>query len=168
MALLAIMQALRSTRADPVVWRLGGTSEIEEDFGALGVPVMGGAGAAWKAPLQPLSLFRYVRRESVALIQTFLFITMDGTPEGAEFWRRLRLSGADRAYLGLDDLRTYAESDLKSDPELVRILSDCGCGHLFDVAKGACPEQPGYARLLRSYLGLDQKRSFGWTGNPQG
>ena len=72
-ALLAILRALRAMRAESAVWRLGGTSEIEEEFGALRVPVLGGSEAAWKALAQPLSLFRYLRRERVTLVQTFLF-----------------------------------------------------------------------------------------------
>lgn len=71
-ALLAIVSALRLTRAEPIVWRLGGTSPFEERFRELGVPVLGGGGV-WQTAAQPLSLLRYLVRERVSLVQTMLF-----------------------------------------------------------------------------------------------
>ena len=72
-ALLAIVRALQITRAEPVIWRLGGTSEIEGEFRALGVPVLGGSECLRKAWLQPFSILRLIRREKISLVQTFLF-----------------------------------------------------------------------------------------------
>jgi len=72
-ALLAIVRGLRDTRAEPAVWRLGGGSRIEEDFRALGVPVLGGSDSPLKALAQPFSLLRYLIAERVSLVQTFLF-----------------------------------------------------------------------------------------------
>ena len=72
-ALLAMCRALRERRVGVVVWRLGGTSEFEEKFRALGVPVLGGSDSFLKLLLEPFSLFRYLRREKVLLVQTFLF-----------------------------------------------------------------------------------------------
>ena len=48
--------------------------------------------------------------EDSVLIHTFLFLTMDGTPEGTELWRQLRLSRGDKAYLGLDDIVTFSHA----------------------------------------------------------
>ena len=68
-----------------------------------------------------------------AVVLTFLFLTMDGTPEGEELWRQLRLNRMDKAYLGLDDLSTYVATDIRTDERLVSVLGRCGCGHLCQV-----------------------------------
>jgi len=72
-ALLALVAALRRTRAEPHVWCLGGTSEVEESFAALGVPVLGKPKGALGYLPELVALPRYVRSEQVALVQTFLF-----------------------------------------------------------------------------------------------
>ena len=71
--MLAILRALRATRAKATVWRLGGGSDIESDFRDLGVDVLGGSTSAWRGVWQGLPLFKYIWRERVALIQTLLF-----------------------------------------------------------------------------------------------
>jgi hypothetical protein len=92
----------------------------------------------------------------VALVETFLFLTMDSTPEGDLLWRKLRLARKDKMELELDDIRTFLMTDLQFDRELVSILEDCGCGHLFQVVRdwprSRCLE--GYAEDMRKYLGL--------------
>jgi len=88
-ALLALCRALRSTRATPTVWRLGGSSEIEGDFREMGVPVLGGRPASVRAPLQVLALSRYIRHEPVALVQTFLFHS-DVAGRAAAWWAARR------------------------------------------------------------------------------
>ena len=90
--------------------------------------------------------------EDSVLIHTFLFLTMDGTPEGTELWRQLRLSRGDKAYLGLDDIVTFAATDLRSDPDMVALLDKCKCKHLFDVLKTDEPLRPGYAQTMKEYL----------------
>jgi len=72
-ALLAIIRALRETRAEPRIWCLGGTSDIEEEFRALGASVLGGAGGTLEALAQLGGLYGYLRRERIALLQTCLF-----------------------------------------------------------------------------------------------
>lgn len=72
-ALLAIASALKSDGWEPVVWCLGGTSEIEKSFAERGVPVVGRHARMWRIALQPLALARYMRHEKVDVLQTFLF-----------------------------------------------------------------------------------------------
>src|SRR3990172_2342413 len=72
-ALLAIVKALQATAAEPEVWCLGGSSRVEDEFRAAGVPVVGGDDIFWKSLAQPLILLEYLTRERVALMQTFLF-----------------------------------------------------------------------------------------------
>ena len=71
--LLAVVRALRATRARPAVWCLGGTSQVEEAFCALGVPVLGVPRSARQILTEPFALLRHLRREGVALVQTMLF-----------------------------------------------------------------------------------------------
>lgn len=72
-ALLAMARAARDAGMAPEVWCLGGTSEIEAQFDAAGVPVTGARGSAWKTLATPLWLAWRIRRRKVALVQTFLF-----------------------------------------------------------------------------------------------
>ena len=72
-ALLAIVRELLATRLEPVVWRLGGSSQVEDEFKALDVPVLGGQGSMLKTFLQPVSVLKYLRQEKVSLVQTLLF-----------------------------------------------------------------------------------------------
>ena len=94
--------------------------------------------------------------EQSILVTTFLFLTMQGTPEAISLFDRLRLRRPDIEQLGLDSLGNYLFTDLQKDSELVSMLEACGCGHLLKLAR---PEtQPdwksGYARDVRKYLGM--------------
>lgn len=64
------------------------------------------------------------------LIRTFLFLTMQGTPESEKLRTKLGLHRGDVERYRLDDLATLADSDLVKDELLVRVLSECDCGHL--------------------------------------
>ena len=44
----------------------------------------------------------------VALVETFLFLTMDNTPEGDLLWRKLRLARKGKMELELDNIRTLS------------------------------------------------------------
>lgn len=99
-----------------------------------------------------------VRRvDDIVLVETFLFLTMDGTPEGDALWRKLRLARPDKQVLELDKIHTFLLTDVQFDRELVRILEECGCGHLFRVVKELPRDRcvPGYAEEMRKYLRLD-------------
>lgn len=86
------------------------------------------------------------------VVRTFLFLTMDGTPEGDALRRRLRLTRTDKEYLGLDRFRTYLHTDLSADAEVSRLLGGCGCDRLFAFADGV--GEPGHAEVVRKYVGL--------------
>jgi hypothetical protein len=97
------------------------------------------------------------RLECVVLIESFLFLTMDGTPEGSALWAELQLCRRDKEHLDLDKFETFLTTDIQFDPELVAIFEKCGCGHLFRLLKDPrqYPIRPGYAQELRRYLGRD-------------
>jgi hypothetical protein len=67
-------------------------------------------------------------------VKTFLFLTMQGTPESKCLRQKLRLSRNDIEYFKLDSLFTLAWSDLGEDPEVRRALAECGCDYLLDLA----------------------------------
>ncbi len=67
------------------------------------------------------------------LLTTFLFLTMNGTPAGDKLRERLNLSRPKKEHTGLDQLMTFIYGDIAQDTELVRILTECGCGCLFDI-----------------------------------
>ncbi|MFO0956724.1 MAG: hypothetical protein U0800_04555 [Isosphaeraceae bacterium] len=64
------------------------------------------------------------------LIKTFLFLTMQGTPESGRLKARLGVYRADAERFELDRCKTWIDSDITHDPLIKRALSDCGCGHL--------------------------------------
>ena len=90
--------------------------------------------------------------DKVVVIKTFLFLTMDGTPEGSKLWERLRLRRADKEYLQLDWLRTFGGTKLRADEELVALLTECGCGHLFRIPAADVEDDSRLADDIRRYL----------------
>ena len=92
----------------------------------------------------------------VVLVRTFLLVTMQGTPEGSEFSRRLRLRRPDIEYLELDRLGTLVRTDLARDSEIAGLTRDCGCGGALDFAAGveAGVIAEGYAARFRAHMGL--------------
>ncbi|MCA9227648.1 MAG: hypothetical protein KDA47_18635 [Planctomycetales bacterium] len=90
-----------------------------------------------------------------AVTMTFLFLTMDGTPEGNLLRRRLGINRHDKRYTEVDSLRTFLRSDIRHDPGLVRVFTESGCGDLFALAPGAKLDKSlrGTADDIRHYLG---------------
>jgi hypothetical protein len=90
----------------------------------------------------------------LVLVETFLFLTMDGTPEGIQLKEQLKLDRAGKEYIGLGDLWTFLGTDLALDPELVERFEKCGCGHLFKMGEDLRINrlEPGYAAEIRKYL----------------
>jgi hypothetical protein len=102
------------------------------------------------------------------LIRTFLFLTMDGTPEGTILWQKLRLSRHDKQYLGLDTIDAFAATDLRTDAHLVSLLGQCNCAHLFDVFESEWPLKTGYAEAMKKHLGLTLRHTGLYIGNGRG
>jgi hypothetical protein len=73
------------------------------------------------------------------VVTTFLFLTMEGTPEFRLLREKLRLTRPDIEFVGLDRLETFLADDVNADPELVRVLEECGCRPLLDLARGRFP-----------------------------
>ncbi len=109
--------------------------------------------------------------DDMVAIVTYLFLTMDGTPEGRRLHERLRLRRPDKEHLELDKLNTFLLSDIRKDAELAEIFRECGCGHLLNMVKDA--EVPdalsGKADEVRQYAKtwLQQGRAKGIRANTQ-
>jgi hypothetical protein len=68
-----------------------------------------------------------------AVVRSFKFLTMTGTPEFYKLKRELKGSREDFEYLGLDTLATFINSDISKDSVLREIFTNCGLGHLFNT-----------------------------------
>jgi hypothetical protein len=96
----------------------------------------------------------------MVMVRTFLFLTMRNTPEGRELARRLRLTPDEVDYLKLHELSRFTRTDLKDDPQLRALLSECGCGHLFELAEDEDALMPTKGTIkpvaaeLKQYVGL--------------
>ena len=92
-------------------------------------------------------------------MRTFLFLTMAQTPEGTLLERSLKLTRDEITYWKLHELSRFTQTDLKDDPAMRRLLSECGCGHLFELAEDAQAMVPSakpipIAAELKQYVGV--------------
>ncbi len=89
-------------------------------------------------------------------VKTFLFLTMQGTPESKCLREKLGLSRSDIEYFKLDSMFTLAFSDVGEDPELRRALAQCGCDHLLDLDQTSGPVSwlKRYRASFRREIGL--------------
>lgn len=94
------------------------------------------------------------------IFRTFLFLTNNGTPEGKKLAQLLGVQKADKKYLGIDNLKTFINSDIESNENLKRIFCQAGCGELFELKK-ILKKNPTptihCADFLEKYLGLKQE-----------
>lgn len=89
-----------------------------------------------------------------AVVTTFLFVTMQGTPEADLLRRELKLRRPDIEYTGLDRLLTYLDCDLARDDELARVFKSCGCEDLLRIKTEGRPVTRGLSASIRHHLGL--------------
>ena len=76
--------------------------------------------------------FKVSLAEGALLVQTFLFITNNGTPEGEKLNHLLGMQKADKKYWEIDKLSTFLESDIGENEELKQLFITAGCKSLFD------------------------------------
>jgi hypothetical protein len=96
------------------------------------------------------------------VITTFLFLTMEGTPEFRKLREKLGLCRRDIQHEGLDRLETFLSPAILQDQDLVRLLEECGCGSLLALARDGFPYYPVRDRAgdLRKFLRLPEKRRY--------
>jgi hypothetical protein len=108
---------------------------------------------------EPVDDIDFDEMKCFVLVRTFLFLTMQGTPEARLLKEKFGLSQPDIEYLDLDELKCFLDTDLKNDPELVRRFDECGCGHLLRMTELNFQDElvQGIARRTRKYLRLDDE-----------
>lgn len=67
-----------------------------------------------------------------ALVRSFKFITMTGTPEYKKLSKLLKADRIDFEYLKLDSLETFMNSDINQNTKIKRVFSKCNLDHLFE------------------------------------
>ena len=89
-------------------------------------------------------------------VKTFLFLTMQGTPEAKRLRIKAGLNRNDITAFKLDNLFTLGYSDIGEDAELRAMLAECGCGHLLDLFRSDNPLSwlDTYRDSLRRAAGL--------------
>jgi hypothetical protein len=107
-------------------------------------------------PARKLGYFVVEIYADFVFVRTFLFLTMQGTPEAKCMRQKLGLSRKDIEYYKLDSYFTLACSDLGDDPALRQALAECGCDYLLDFSDHSKPLSwlKRYRDPLRQELGL--------------
>jgi hypothetical protein len=99
------------------------------------------------------------------VIQTFLFITNDGTPEGKKLHANTGLSKADKEYLMVDKLSTFISPDVHCNQKIRTIFREAGCDSIFRL-KAECDKRkimlkkPASASLIEDYLMLNEEKTM--------
>jgi hypothetical protein len=97
------------------------------------------------------------------IIQTFLLLTYDGTPEGKKLHAHTGLCKSDIQYLKLDRLSTFISPELHQNQKIRTIFKEAGCDSLFQI-KAECDKdgimlrKPASASLIEDYLMLNEER----------
>ena len=91
----------------------------------------------------------------IIVLTTFLFLTMEGTPEYRLLQSRFGMERRDIEENRLDRPERYFCSDLRFDQDLTRRLGECGLGHLLREAPEIGPLRwPDFAAEFRKYFCL--------------
>ncbi len=100
------------------------------------------------------------------IIKTFLLCGMEGTPEGDQLKRRLKLSRGQMEWLYLDHLDQWVNSDLTHDPAIRALLEKCGLTDLLRCAdEKGWRTAPGLADTFHKFVGDTQlKRAQAYFG----
>ncbi len=96
-------------------------------------------------------------KEERFLIDTFLFISQDGTPEGDKLNELMAINKVEKRFLELDRVEHFVKSNLKDDEELYPIFETCNLSHLFKLyyEKGNTKTFTKNAEFIKDMLQLD-------------
>lgn len=98
--------------------------------------------------------------DGILVVCTFLFITMDSTPEGQALQKALGLAAVDKKYLAIDRLSTFLISDIADHTDIKEHFVRAGCSDLFGFdTKSLIPEHRlQLGDRIRDYLdtGVEQ------------
>ncbi len=101
------------------------------------------------------------------VIQTFLFLTNDGTPEGLKLRENLGIEKADKEYLKIDKLSTFIAPEVQSNEKIRKVFHDAGCESLFRLKaelekRDILLRKPVSASLIEDYLMLNEEKTTGF------
>lgn len=94
--------------------------------------------------------------EDCAIIKSFKFITMGGTPENFNLKTKLSACKTDLEYFNLDSI-DFLNSDIFDDPNLRSIFKKCNLSHLFDIKDQIGFDSPSFSMAddFKKYFRLD-------------
>ncbi len=104
-------------------------------------------------------------RKDMVLIKTFLLLTQSCTPEGNAMSKVLGIDRNDLAYLRLNTLRAFVETDVAEHPVLKDIMRSCGCRGMLNFARHARPagfKLRTHAHRISEYLMLEERELEIW------
>ena len=112
-----------------------------------------------------IGYFRAVVIEHTILLQTFLLVTQNGTPEGTKLQEIAGVTKQDKTVLALDRLSSFMTPEFAAAPALQALFEEAGCAKLLEaytflqqlVQKNA---QPTAVQTMVHYLGLDTQPEF--------
>ena len=92
--------------------------------------------------------------EGMVIVRTFLFVTMDSTPEGKALQESIGLAAVDKKYLAIDRFDTFVVSDIANHPDIKEHFVKIGCEGLFEFDKNDVdPDRTmEVASFMRDYL----------------
>lgn len=95
--------------------------------------------------------------DGVFVIQTFLFLTNTGTPEGDALNNSLKVRNLDKEFLGIDKLITYMKLNPENMKEMAQIFQGTGCEHLINLKEHLKKynlelEENEYSQTLTKYF----------------
>lgn len=93
--------------------------------------------------------------EDVALIKSFKFLTMTGTPEHKALKSAFKACRDDLEYFNLDTI-DFLNSDIFESPQIRQIFKKCNLSHLFDIKEKLIFEKPEIcvADSIKNYFRL--------------
>lgn len=99
------------------------------------------------------------------ILKTFLFLTNNGTPEAEKLYATTGITKEDKAYLTIDKLSTFLDSDIATNERVKQLFIDAGCESLFRIDKSLrLPKEDdgerSIADFIIKYLQLDAAPSL--------
>jgi hypothetical protein len=99
--------------------------------------------------------------DGIVIVKTFLFLTNNGTPEGALLWKNTGLKMLDKKYLAIDKLSTFITSDIVKNEQINKIFTDAGCESLLELhskINDICTKRSSQSTcsLMLDYLGYNK------------
>lgn len=100
--------------------------------------------------------------DGILIVRTFLFVTMDSTPEGYALQKALGLAAVDKKYLIVDRLSTFLISDIADHPDIKEHFVRAGCSDLFgfDTSSLIPEHRLQLGDRIRDYLDTGAERQL--------